>query len=42
MQQILEEKLSKIIKEKELKWNFQINKEGIYGIEITALSKSWQ
>lgn len=42
MQQILEEKLNKIIKEKEFKWNFQIKKNGIYGIEITASSKSWQ
>ncbi|MFH1838653.1 MAG: cell wall hydrolase [Candidatus Kuenenbacteria bacterium] len=42
MQQILEEKLSKIIKEKEFKWNFEIKEQGIYGIEITGSAKSWQ
>ncbi|MFH1838210.1 MAG: hypothetical protein ABH808_01790 [Candidatus Kuenenbacteria bacterium] len=42
MQQILEEKLSKIIIEKEFKWNFVIKEQGIYGIEITGSAKSWQ
>lgn len=39
---ILEEKLDKIIKGKEFKWNFEIKENGIYGIEITASAKSWQ
>ncbi|MBI4653243.1 transglycosylase SLT domain-containing protein, partial [Candidatus Kuenenbacteria bacterium] len=38
----IEEKLDKIIKEKEWKWNFEIKEDGIYGIEITALAKSWR
>lgn len=42
MRQILEEKLNKTVKERYLKWNFEIQKEGIYGIEITASAKSWQ
>ena len=42
MNQILEEKLNRIIKEEKWKWNFEIKEDGIYGIEITALTKSWQ
>ena len=42
MQQILEAKLNKTIKAKELKWSFEIKEEGIYGIEITAVCESWQ
>lgn len=41
MKQISEEKLDRVIKEKELKWSFQIKENGIYGIEITASAKSW-
>jgi hypothetical protein len=42
MKIIKEEKLNKTIKKKEFKWNFEIEEDGIYGIEITALAKSWQ
>lgn len=39
MQIIREEKLDKIIKEKEFKWDFDIKEEGIYGLEITVSAK---
>lgn len=41
MRQLFSQKLDRIIKEKEFPFNFQIDKTGIYGIEITASSKSW-
>ena len=41
MKQILEEKLDRVIKEREFKWSFLIEENGIYGIEITASARSW-
>lgn len=42
MKQILEEKLNKTFREEHFQWHFEIQKEGVYGIEIIALAKSWQ
>jgi len=41
MKKILERKLNQAIKEKEFIFNFQIEKQGIYAIEITGSAKSW-
>lgn len=41
MQKILEEKLNRIVKGKEFLLGFEVQKEGIYALEITATAKSW-
>lgn len=41
MKQILEEKLNKTFREEHFQWSFKIQKESIYGVEITASAKSW-
>ena len=41
MKLIKEEGLDLRLKGKEFSWSFEVEKEGIYGIEILALCKSW-
>jgi len=41
MKLIKEEKLNLRLKGKEFNWSFEVEKEGIYGIEILSSSKSW-
>ena len=41
MKLIKEEKLDLRLKEREFNWNFEVEKEGIYGIEVLASCKSW-
>jgi len=42
MELIREKVFNRVFTEKEFSWDFQINQEGIYGIEITASAKSWK
>jgi len=42
MRNIIEEIINKILSEKQFKWFFDIEKDGLYGLEIVASGKSWR
>jgi hypothetical protein len=41
MKPVKEEKFNLRLKEKRFNWDFEVEKEGIYGIEVWSSSKSW-
>ncbi|NQU82417.1 MAG: cell wall hydrolase [Parcubacteria group bacterium] len=42
MEILIEEKIGKRLKEKSFEWGFDVEKQGLYGIEVTASAETWK
>ena len=42
MRDIIEEKINRVLNEKEFRWFFKTEEDGLYGVEIMASCKSWR